>query len=85
MEHMSTRQPPGECEPSIVIDPVLFTPSDPALRARMRRQALRRDWPSYLAIVVSAAVIVAALLDLRMRYQRLEQASAQPTHQQSSK
>ena len=64
-------------EPSIVIDPVVFVPSDPALRAQMRWQAIKRDWLSYTAIVLSAAIVVVALADLRMRWSRAR--SADPT------
>jgi hypothetical protein len=64
------RQHTHAAEPSIVIDPVVFVPSDPALRAQMRWQAIKRDWLSYAAIVLSAAIVVIALADLQMRWSR---------------
>jgi hypothetical protein len=63
-------------EPSIVIDPVVFVPSDPALRAQMRWQAIRRDWLAYAAIVLSGAVVVMALADLQIRWSRVRATGA---------
>lgn len=71
------------CEPSIVIDPVVFVPSDPALRAQMRWQAIKRDWLSYAAIVLSAAIVVVALADLRMRWSRARTAGSVSAQVQS--
>ena len=76
MSLLRRQQTHAVAEPSSVIDPVVFVPSDPALRAQMRWQAIKRDWLSYAAIAISATVVIFALADLQMRWSRVRTAGA---------